>query len=198
MFETIIKIIYFFWDIRKTGFYEILSPFVYPQTGKAFAFRTVIYLDADFHNFVPNMASVAKEDSAFEAYYEACYQQHIQKIYDFLASVNQGSSFWGNVVVVPFLVIVNFNVLVDLYAWIWQGQLPDFVRDIQILFQQGTFSKELIKLILNILTLTGAFSIRKFLVRIAIRLLMRLGFWLVKVYDKRKKATKYTKTKLVL
>jgi hypothetical protein len=186
MFETIIKILYFFWDIRKTGFYEIVSPFVYPPTGTKFTFRTVIYLDADFHNFVPSITAASKGDSDFFPYYQACYEQHIKKIYDFLASVNQGSSFWGNVVVIPFLVLVNFSFFQDLYLWLWSGTMPDFVSDFVILWKQGTISTNLLKLGKDLFTIFLAVYIRPFLRNIAIRLLMRLGFWVVKVYKKRK------------
>ncbi len=186
MFELIIKLYKFFWGIRKTGFYEIISPFVYPPTGKSFSFRTVVYLDADFQNFIPNAQSIAQSDENFVVYYQACYQQHIKKIYDFLDGVNQSSSFWGNLLVIPFLVLLNSNVFIDLYTWIWQGITPDFVHDFYLLWDKGILSKDLIKLFFNILTLTGAFSIRKFLLQTTVRLLMRLGFWYVRVYKKKK------------
>jgi hypothetical protein len=187
MLVAILRIFRFFWDIRKTGFYEINSPFVYAPTNKQFVFRSIIYLDADFYNFVPDISKIeAEADEDFYVFYEQCYQNHIQKIHTFLQNMNQGTSFWGHILVIPLLVALNVHVLADVYAWIMQGIVPDFATDFMIFVKTGEAKKELLGLFADILTLTGAFSIRSFLTNIAVKLLIRIGFFTAKVYKKRK------------
>jgi hypothetical protein len=188
MIATILRIFMFFWDIRKTGFYEIVTPFTYPQTQISFTFRSVIYLDADFYNFVPDMAKITQdyEEEDFVTFYHQCYRQHIQKIHDFMQNMNNGTAFWGSILVIPILIAMNMNLLHDIYLWILQGVVPDFVQDFLVFWNTGKPSKHLISLAFNILTLTGAFSIRSFLTKIAVKILMKVGFFIANVYKKRK------------
>lgn len=201
MIATILRIFLFFWDIRKTGFYEVVTPFTYQPNNVTFTFRTVIYLDADFYNFVPNMQKITTEvhDTDFQEFYQQCYTQHIQKIHDFIKGMDSGTNFWGNILIIPLLVGLNINVFVDIYQWIVSGIVPDFATDFIVFWETGVPSKQLLSLFLNILILTGAFSLRSFLVKIAVKLLLRIGFFTAKVYKKRKQkknlvaAKKYSK-----
>ncbi len=187
MLVSILRIFRFFWDIRKTGFYEILSPFVYLPQNKTFYFRTVIYLDADFYNFIPDMNKIApEEDQDFAEFYMQCYKEHIKKIYVFLDNMNQGTSLWGNILVLPILIALNANVFVDIYEWIFLGLVPDFAQEFMLFVKTGTLKKELLSLFMNILTLTGAFSIRNFLTSLVMKLLIRMGLLGAKIYKKRK------------
>jgi hypothetical protein len=187
MFVAILRIFRFFWDIRKTGFYEINSLCIYKPENKQFNFRSVVYLDADFYNFVPDISKIHVDgDEDFYEFYYQSYQQHIQKIHLFLKQMNQGTSFWGNLLVIPLLVGMNIHVLVDVYSWIVQGIVPDFATDFYTFLETGKPTKELLKLFLDFLTLVGAFSIRNFLMKIAMKLIIKLGMFSVKIYKKRR------------
>lgn len=185
---TLLRILRFFWDIRKTGFYEIQTTFVYAATHTPLHFRTVIYLDADFYNFIPNVETVAPadRDANFWAFYQDCYEQHIQKIHTFVEEVNQGTAFWGAVLVIPVLVLFNSNFLHDLYLWIVAGDMPDFAVEFMVFIQTGNLSKQLASLLFNLLSVTGLLSIRQWLMAWGIRLLIRIGAWSVKAYRQRK------------
>jgi hypothetical protein len=187
MLIAILRIFRFFLDIRKTGFYEILSPFVYEPKNKTFTFRTVIYLDADFYNFVPDMSKIETEqDQDFYDFYHKCYQEHIKKIYTFLDNMNQGTTFWGAILVVPILLALNINILVEIYTWISTGIVPDFIRDFLIFIENGTVSQELLGLFRDAATLTLTYYIRSYLMSIAGKVLIKLGFFTAKIYKKRK------------
>lgn len=187
MLVAILRIFRFFWDIRKTGFYEINSLCVYQPDNKQFNFRSIIYLDADFYNFVPDISKIhADADEDFYEFYYNSYQQHIQKIHLFLQHMNQGTSFWATLLVIPILVGMNINVVIDVYSWIVQGIVPDFATDFYAFLDTGKPTKELSKLLLNFLSLVGAFSIRDFLMKIAMKLIIKLGMFSVKIYKKRR------------
>jgi hypothetical protein len=192
---TLLRILRFFWDIRRTGFYEINSAFVYPTTNTPLNFRTVIYLDADFYNFIPSFELVAPADRGvhFEEFYQSCYDQHIQKIHTFVDEVNQGTAFWGTALVIPLLIMFNSNFFYDLYLWIVAGSIPDFALEFMTFIQTGTLTKELASLLYNILSVTGVLSLRQWFMAWGVRLLVRIGVWSVKAYRKRKEAKKAKK-----
>jgi len=106
--------------VKKYGYHEIMTEFEYEHTDDGVlkhSFRTIIQLDADILNFIPDYIYYY-DDQNWRAIFEQHYQIHKQKIEDFAFSLSAHSQAWNQVIdgglfmgaLYPFYdLIANFN-----------------------------------------------------------------------------------------
>ncbi len=112
-----------FKEISREGSKEFVTQFQNPKTGQAQQFRTLIELDGDIINFIPNPSKLSLE--LHQQAYRNTWKEHQQKIAIYLATLQQSTNFWINSIFGLIALIPNMFLLKDLYAMILSGKISD-------------------------------------------------------------------------
>jgi hypothetical protein len=163
------RLIFYFIEILKTGAYTIDTEFEYVSkegtNPEKFIMRTLIALDGDVTNFVPDPMKY-KEESWFSSFEDA-FKLHSENINFFFLKLEESATFWAFMTTLPLLIAVNYRLIEDIWAFITTGhfsdKLQDQVLEIGIFVASAILLPQLIKLLIPRLFAFALKRIEKYL-----------------------------------
>lgn len=148
------RLIIYFIEILRYGAHTIDTEFEYvlddgTKTEK-FAMRTLISLDGDITNFVPDPLKY-KEETWFYCFEDA-FKLHSENIDFFFMKLEDSATFWAFMTTIPLLVGVNYRLIEDIWGFITTGhfseKLQDQVLEVGIFVASAILLPQFIKLLI--------------------------------------------------
>ena len=148
------RLILYFIEILKYGAYTIDTEFEYVledgiRTEK-FIMRTLIELDGDVTNFVPN--PMKHKGEAWFCCFKDAFKLHSENIRFFFTKLEESATFWAFMTTLPLLIAVNYRLIEDIWKFIITGYfsktLQEQVLEIGIFVASAILLPQLIKLLI--------------------------------------------------
>ncbi len=148
------RLIVYFIEILRYGAYTIDTEFEYVLedgvSTKKFIMRTLIELDGDVTNFVPDPTKYKGE--AWFCCFEDAFKLHAQNIKFFFTKLEESATFWAFMTTLPILIAVNYRLIQDIWGFITTGhfsdKLQDQVLELGIFIASAILLPQLIKLLI--------------------------------------------------
>ncbi|WP_338815284.1 hypothetical protein V9L05_09490 [Bernardetia sp. Wsw4-3y2] len=148
------RLILYLIEIIRYGAYTIDTEFEYVLedgvSTEKFLLRTLIELDGDVTNFVPDPTKY-KEESWF-CCFEDAFKLHSENIKFFFTKLEESATFWAFMTTLPFLIAVNYRLLEDIWLFITTGnfskELQDQVLEIGLFVASAILLPQLIRLLI--------------------------------------------------
>ncbi len=148
------RLILYFIEILKYGAYTIDTEFEYVLedgvSTRKFIMRTLIELDGDVTNFVPDPTKYKGE--AWFCCFEDAFKLHVKNIKFFFSKLEQSATFWAFMTTLPLLIAVNYRLIEDIWTLITTGHFSDILQeqilDIGIFIASAILLPQLIKLLI--------------------------------------------------
>lgn len=148
------RLILYFIEILRTGAYTIDTEFEYVlEDGvntEKFIMRTLIELDGDVTNFVPD--PMKHKGEAWFCCFEDAFKLHSKNIEFFFMKLEDSATFWAFMTTLPLIIAVNYRLIEDIWAFITTGhfsdKLQDQVLEIGIFMASAVLLPQLIKLLI--------------------------------------------------
>jgi len=163
------RLIFYFIEILKHGAYTIDTEFEYvSKDGKdteKFIMRTLIELDGDVTNFVPEPTKYKGED--WFCCFEDAFKLHSENIKFFFMKLEESAVFWAFMTTLPLLIAVNYRLIEDIWEFIMTGhfsdKLQDQVLEIGVFIASAILLPQIIKLLIPRLLAFALKRIEKYL-----------------------------------
>lgn len=148
------RLIFYFIEILKTGAYKIDTEFEYiledGTKTETFIMRTLISLDGDVTNFVPDPMKYKGE--AWFCCFEDAFKEHSKNIEFFFMKLEDSATFWAFMTTLPLLIAVNYRLIEDIWGFITTGhfseKLQDQILEIGVFMASAILLPQLIKLLI--------------------------------------------------
>lgn len=148
------RLILYFIEILKHGAYTIDTEFEYVAengiTTEKFIMRTLIELDGDVTNLVPDPTKHKGED--WFCCFEEAFKKHSENVAFFFTKLEESATFWAFMTTLPLLIAVNYRLIEDIWTLITTGQFSDALQeqvlDIGIFVASAILLPQLIKLLI--------------------------------------------------
>jgi len=148
------RLIIYFIEILRSGAYTIDTEFEFVLedgvSTEKFIIRTLIELDGDVTNFVPDPTKYKGE--AWFCCFEDAFKQHANNIKFFFTKLEDSATFWAFMTTLPVLIAVNYRLVYDIWVLITTGHFSDKLQEqvlnIGILIASAILLPQLIKLLI--------------------------------------------------
>ncbi len=163
------RLIFYFIEIIKTGAYTIDTEFEYVlEDGvntEKFIMRTLIELDGDVTNFVPD--PMKHKGEAWFCCFEDAFKLHSENINFFFLKLEESAIFWAFMTTLPLLIAINYSLIEDIWAFVMTGhfsdKLQDQVLEIGLFMASAILLPQIIKLLIPRLFAFALKRIEKYL-----------------------------------
>lgn len=148
------RLIIYFIEILRFGAYTIDTEFEYVLedgvSTEKFIMRTLIELDGDVTNFVPDPMRYKGE--AWFCCFEDAFKQHADNIKFFFTKLEDSTTFWAFMITLPVFIGINYRLVYDIWLLITTGsfsdKLQEQVLDIGIFIASIFILPQLVKLLI--------------------------------------------------
>lgn len=148
------RLILYFIEILKYGAYTIDTEFEYVledgKTTEKFMMRTLIELDGDVTNIVPDPLRHKGED--WFCCFEDAFKLHSKNIQFFFTKLEESATFWAFMTTLPLLIAVNYRLIEDIWTFVTTGVFSDTLQeqvlDIGIFIASAVLLPQLIRLLI--------------------------------------------------